>query len=281
MSKLFIQKGYMALAMGLSLAATAYGDYYSSSSAYSNSAPTTYRSGEMTATSASDQEILKKIQDKIGPGWFTQGYDQVKAQVNNGVVTLRGAVKTWKDKEKVENEVRNIHGVRTLNSQISVEEPSSNQPYTYRDTQSYPSTQSSSSTPYQQSMTYRDSQSYQQSNQYQPYPQSTTTYKDTQTYSSNGYKNQTYAYRDSQAADFPNDNFATASDEQLNKRIRDNVSRGWLWNNYKDVSLNTQNGLVTLEGTVDDMNDQQKLIMEIQKIDGVKGVRSNLRINNR
>lgn len=266
-----------ALAMGLALTAFANADYYSNPNSYSNSAPTSYR-GEATL---SDQDLLKKIHDKIGPGWFSQGYDQVKAQVNNGVVTLRGSVKTWKDKEKVEADVRNIHGVRSLNSQISIEEPSTS--YTYRDTQTY---QSTGQPAYAQSGQYPSYQQqpnvYTQSGQYQPYQQSTT-YRDMQTYQSNGYKNQSYAYRDAQAQDqdFPQDNFATAADEQLNKKIRDNVSKGWFTNSYKDISLNTQNGLVTLEGTVNDFNDQQKLIMEIQKIDGVKGVRSNLRINNR
>lgn len=74
------------------------------------------------------------------------------------------------------------------------------------------------------------------------------------------------------------DTFATRSDDELNKKIRDKVTRGWLWNSYKDVYLNTSNGDVTLEGNVDSINDQQKLMKEIQKIDGVNDVNSNLRI---
>ncbi len=56
------------------------------------------------------------------------------------------------------------------------------------------------------------------------------------------------------------------------------MSRGWLWDSYKDIRLNTTNGVVSIEGTVDSLNDQQKLIDEIQKVEGVKSVKSNLRI---
>ena len=76
--------------------------------------------------------------------------------------------------------------------------------------------------------------------------------------------------------DFSHDTFVTPADEQLNKVIREKVSRGYLWDSYKEVILNTNNGVVTLAGTVADMADQEKLTKEIQKIDGVKEVKSNL-----
>ncbi len=68
----------------------------------------------------SDQELLSKVRDKISSGWFSKGYDQVDVKVNDGNVTLAGTVKTLEEKEKVEKEVRNIKGVRNVNSQISV-----------------------------------------------------------------------------------------------------------------------------------------------------------------
>lgn len=80
--------------------------------------------------------------------------------------------------------------------------------------------------------------------------------------------------------DFNQDTYANASDDQLNKAIRNDVSRGWLWNSYKEVTLNTSNGAVTLEGTVESIDDQKKLMNEIQKINGVKSVKSNLEIRN-
>lgn len=79
---------------------------------------------------------------------------------------------------------------------------------------------------------------------------------------------------------FPQDTYATPADEELNKKIRDSVSRGWLWNSYKDVTLQTSNGIVTLAGTVKNQDDQQKLVSEILKVEGVKSVKSNLTYKN-
>jgi osmotically-inducible protein OsmY len=156
-----------------------------------------------------DQDLANKIRDKIGSGWFSKGYDKVVARVNNGNVTLEGIVKTRGDKEKVEKAVRDIKGVKSVNSQISVEDINS---------------------------------------------------------------------PDKEQKQYPQDIYATSADEQLNKKIRDNTSRGWLWNSYKNVVLNTSNGVVTLEGNVDSESDKQKLVNEIQKIEGVKSVKDSLRV---
>jgi osmotically-inducible protein OsmY len=68
---------------------------------------------------------------------------------------------------------------------------------------------------------------------------------------------------------------STSPDEQLNRKIR---RKSDLWNSFKDVSLNTKDGTVTLEGTVNSESDQQKIMTEIQTIEGVKSVQSNLKI---
>jgi osmotically-inducible protein OsmY len=162
-------------------------------------------------SSVSDQELTKRIHDKLSSGIFTEGYNQINIEVNNGKVTLQGTVKTWDDKGKIEKEIRNLDGVKSLKSEIKVQESS---------TKENPRT-------------------------------------------------------------FSQDTYATSTDDQLNKKIRDKVSRGWLWDSYQDVTLNTSNGVVTLEGTVDSISDQQKLATEIQKINGVKSVKSNLKIKNR
>jgi len=159
--------------------------------------------------SDSDRELAKKIHDKLSSGWFSEGYKQVNFQVNNGDVLLQGSVKTMADKDKVEKEIRDIKGVRSLNSRLNVVEQAS---------------------------------------------------------------------KSTQQREFPKDMYRSSADDQLNQKIRDKVSRGWLWNSYKEVVLNTSDGVVTLEGTVGTTDDQQKLITEIQKVDGVKSVRSNLNI---
>lgn len=76
------------------------------------------------SNAASDQELAKRIRDKLAAGWFTKGYENVSVQVRDGVVTLTGSVKSQSDKDKIEKEVRELEGVKTFNSQIKVEEPS-------------------------------------------------------------------------------------------------------------------------------------------------------------
>ena len=91
-------------------------------------------------------------------------------------------------------------------------------------------------------------------------------------------QNMSSSDKKSERNEFPQDKYATAEDEQLNQRIRDVVSRGWLMDSYKDISLNTTKGIVTLDGTVKSADDRQDLINKIQKIDGVKSVKSNLTV---
>jgi osmotically-inducible protein OsmY len=187
---------YLAVLAGLSLSSLAFA---------ANASNSTYNQG----SAISDQDLAKRIHDKIGEGYFSKGFDQVNVQVKEGAVTLTGPVRTNDDKEKVEKEVRNIDGVKKLTSQITVQEPGA---------------------------------------------------------------------KEKSTRDFAQDTYATAADDQLNQKIRDKVSRGILWDSYKEVVLNTSNGTVTLEGFIDTVGDQQKLMTELQKIDGVKIVKSNLKI---
>jgi len=71
----------------------------------------------------SDQELLKKIRNKISSGWFSKGYDEVDVKVTNGNVTLGGTVNTMDDRKKVEKDVREISGVRSVNNQVTVQSP--------------------------------------------------------------------------------------------------------------------------------------------------------------
>lgn len=68
----------------------------------------------------SDQELNKKIQDALSSGWFSKGFQNVSAEVNNGNVTLRGSVDTLENKNKAEENVKNIDGVKQVNNQISI-----------------------------------------------------------------------------------------------------------------------------------------------------------------
>jgi osmotically-inducible protein OsmY len=199
-----------ALIFGWNTVATVYGDYSSTNTIQR------YDQRRVPTEFVSDQDIQKAVRKKIGPGWFSSGYEQINVQVYNGNVTLQGAVKSLSDKEKIEREVREIKGVKNLNSQLVVQDSSKNE----------------------------------------------------------------NTHNSKQAKEFPHDTAASSADDQLNKKIRDNVSRGWLWNSYKEVRLNTNNGNVSLEGTVRSLDDQQKLINEVQKVEGVRTVRSNLTIKD-
>lgn len=159
----------------------------------------------------SDQELNTKIHDKLKGGWFTKGYPGVTAKIENGNVTLTGNIASAKDKEKLDKEIREMDGVKSLNSQLRVDNPNA------------------------------------------------------------ADKNK----------EFSQDTYKTPQDEQLNKKIREKVSQGWIWDSYKDVTLNTDNGVVTLGGSIKNIEDQKKLVNELLDINGVKSVKTNLTIREK
>lgn len=84
--------------------------------------------------------------------------------------------------------------------------------------------------------------------------------------------------KEKQSKKFNQDTYSNQADEQLNNKIRDSISSGIIWDSYNNISLNTINGNVVLEGSIKNDKDQQTLMNKIQKIEGVKSVKSNLRI---
>jgi osmotically-inducible protein OsmY len=76
--------------------------------------------------------------------------------------------------------------------------------------------------------------------------------------------------------DFHKDKFVTPADDQLNKKIRATVINA----SFSEVILNTNNGDVTLEGFAIKASNEKDLVRDIQKIEGVKTVKSNLKIKN-
>lgn len=195
-------KKIILAALSLTLISTLYAGYQK------NIADASYTSSNTNAATP-DAKIKSDINNKIKGGWFTEGYDQVMIDVKDGVVTLKGSVETIEDKQDLEKKVRNMDGVKGVESSLKVQKAPDE--------------------------------------------------KDLK-------------------KDFPQDTYSSSQDEQLNMKIRDNVSTGWLWNSYTNISLNTTNGVVVLRGKVDDMKDQQTLMNEIQKIPGVKEVKSELQI---
>ena len=85
------------------------------------------------AKMVSDQEIIKNVHDALSSGWFTKGYENVSYVVKDGIVTLRGTVDTAENKNKAEEKVKGIDGVKQVMNQIVVskEEPKSQSPAKY------------------------------------------------------------------------------------------------------------------------------------------------------
>ena len=211
------------------LAATAHADYYNqdqsnSPNGRSNNQRFMSKNNNMPA---SDAELAKQIQEKLDSGWFSKSFAGVTARVSNRNVVLQGQVATWEDKSKLENEVRNMKGVVSLSSQITV----------------------------------RDQNTMEQPNQ-------------------NKMDRSNPNMNEQPRSEFPQDKAMTPADRQLNQKIRDSISQNWRGKNYNDIALNTKNGIVTLEGSIRNPGDQQKLVSEIEHIEGVKSVRNDLRVMN-
>ncbi len=171
-----------------------------------------YVHAEVSNKSSSDQNLESKIYERVDAGRYSKSFERVTVEANKGVVTLSGSVKTQADKENVEREVRRVSGVKSVNSQLTVE---------------------------------------------------LTNFQ-----TNSGAKQR----------DFTQDTFKTNADEELNKRIRLEAGSNGLWNKFPDVALNSSNGYVTLEGSVENIDDREILLNEIQKVEGVKTVKSNLKI---
>lgn len=180
-------------------------------------------------------------------------------------------------------------GYQSQNSNTYPTSTYPNSSYQTQDSNTYPGPSSTYQNPnYQgQDPNYypnRNSNSYQYENQgsrgpYYQYQNNSPRSYTSDAYDANG--NKVTVVSDSKDRPFAQDTAATAADAQLNKRIRDKISKGWLWDSYKEVILNTANGVVTLNGTVDSVDDQKKLVNEIPKIEGVRSVISQLRIKDR
>ena len=184
----------------------------------------------VTGAMVSDAELTKLVQDAIGPGYFSKGYERVTVRANGGTIILQGFVEKQEDKQSLENTVRKIDGVRDINNQVIIQ--------TAADVSAY----------------------------------------GTDMYGSRGSTGATGLTGAIDDREFPQDKAATAEDSLINKRIRDQVSRGWLWDSYKEVTLDTKDGVVTLKGNVNREVDLQKLITEIQKINGVRSVQTNVNL---
>lgn len=96
----------------------------------------TYSQNGDNQRTVSNQEINKKIEDTLSGGWFSKGFQNVSFDVNNGNVNLRGSVDSLENKNKIEDSVRKIDGVRQVNNQITIAKEDANS-YSDSDSQNY------------------------------------------------------------------------------------------------------------------------------------------------
>lgn len=71
-----------------------------------------------TAATDADRALNAKIRDKLS-GWFTNDYEQVVIKTNNGVVTISGFVEKYDDIQKVNDKLKDVSGVKSVNNQLS------------------------------------------------------------------------------------------------------------------------------------------------------------------
>ncbi len=62
----------------------------------------------------------------------------------------------------------------------------------------------------------------------------------------------------------PQDRFATENDREINKKIRDKIT-GWFTDDYKTISISTNNGHTVIDGSVDSADDRTYLVDEVRK----------------
>jgi osmotically-inducible protein OsmY len=73
-----------------------------------------------SASSSQDRQLNAKIRDKLGSGWFSNGYENLLIRTANGVVTVSGSVDKDEDIQKINAQIKDIEGVRSVNNDLNV-----------------------------------------------------------------------------------------------------------------------------------------------------------------
>lgn len=68
-----------------------------------------------------DRKLEQDIRDALKPGYFTKGYENVTAIVNNGYVILNGTVDSEEDKLKVFDKVKKLDGIKSIDNQLRIQ----------------------------------------------------------------------------------------------------------------------------------------------------------------
>lgn len=68
------------------------------------------------------------------------------------------------------------------------------------------------------------------------------------------------------------------SDRELNEEIHDALKPGWFSKGYDNVNFQVSDGVVDLQGKVDNLEEKQKVEKNIAKIEGVRSVNNQLTV---
>lgn len=71
----------------------------------------------------SDEQLKQDILKKLEGGFFNKGYKQIKVEVHNGYVILRGTVDSESDKKTVLNRVQLVNGVKHVDDSQVILKP--------------------------------------------------------------------------------------------------------------------------------------------------------------
>jgi len=69
------------------------------------------------------------------------------------------------------------------------------------------------------------------------------------------------------------------SDHKIAKKINDALT-GWFSSAYKDITYEVNDGVVTLSGTVEKLDEKRKAEDDVRKIDGVKEIHNKIQVVN-
>lgn len=67
-----------------------------------------------------DEQLSKKIREKLNDGWFSHVYHKVSFSIDKGHVRLYGVVENVHDRDRIADEIRKIRGVREVKNGIRI-----------------------------------------------------------------------------------------------------------------------------------------------------------------
>jgi osmotically-inducible protein OsmY len=93
---------------------TAYNSSYSTSSSSTKMA-----NSQDYAASENDRKINANIRKELSGGWFSKGYDAIMIRTTDGAVVITGVVDTPNDIQTINNAVKKVDGVKSVNNQVT------------------------------------------------------------------------------------------------------------------------------------------------------------------